>query len=89
MFDSLSEDLKKLLLAGVGAAALSAEKGEALVQELVKKGSLTVEQGKQVNAELKHNLKERKVDALKKQLNELSPEELTEIKAGISELEKE
>ena len=38
MQDRLNEELKTLFLAGVGAAAVTAEKTKALVGELVEKG---------------------------------------------------
>ena len=40
MIDKLSEDMKKIVLLGVGAAALTAEKSKELIEELVKKGEL-------------------------------------------------
>ena len=49
MLDRLGEDVKKVLLAGIGAAALTAEKSKDVIDELVKKGELTVEQGKIIN----------------------------------------
>ena len=54
----LSDELKKVLLAGIGAVAMTVEKSHELVEELVKKGELTVEQGKVINEELKHKLRE-------------------------------
>ena len=56
--DRLGEGLRKLILAGVGAAAATKEKSEVIFQELVRKGELTVEQGRVLNEELKHNLRE-------------------------------
>ena len=50
--NGLGEDIRKILLAGVGAVALGAEKSQELIEELVKKGELTVEQGKILNEEL-------------------------------------
>ena len=44
--NNFSEDLKKVLLAGIGAVATTIEKSKDVVDELVKKGELTVEQGK-------------------------------------------
>ncbi|WKY46322.1 phasin family protein [Eubacteriaceae bacterium ES3] len=58
MLTSIGEDLKKIFLAGVGAVAATAEKSQELIDELVEKGELTVEQGKVLNEELKHNIKE-------------------------------
>ena len=56
--DQLSEGLRKLILAGIGAVAATKEKSEGILDELVKKGELTVEQGKVLNEELKHNIKD-------------------------------
>ena len=50
----LGEGLKKILLVGIGTAAVTAEKSKEILDELVKKGELTVEQGKVLNQELKH-----------------------------------
>ena len=50
--------MKKILLAGIGAAATTAEKSKEILDDLVKKGELTVEQGKVLNEELKHNVKQ-------------------------------
>ncbi|MDD3165666.1 MAG: hypothetical protein PHS97_07400 [Oscillospiraceae bacterium] len=47
------DEMKKVVLAGIGAVALTIEKSKELVDELVKKGELTVEQGKVLNEELK------------------------------------
>ena len=54
--EQLGEGIRKLLLAGIGAAAVTKEKSEIILRELVKKGELTVEQGKVLNEELKHNI---------------------------------
>ena len=51
------DGLRKVFLAGVGALATTVEK---IVDDLVKKGELTVEQGKALNAELKHKVAEVK-----------------------------
>ena len=51
-FDLLGDGLRKVLLAGIGALAIGYEKSSELVDELVKKGEITVEQGKALNTEL-------------------------------------
>ncbi len=58
----LSDGLKKIFLAGVGAAATTAEAAKDLVDQLVAKGELTVEQGKVLNEELRRNIKEKVSD---------------------------
>ena len=57
MESRLGDGLKKIILLGIGAAAMTAEKSQQIVDELVKKGELTVEQGKELNQELKRNVK--------------------------------
>ena len=56
--ETISEVMKKIMLAGIGAVAVTAEKSKEVLEELVSKGELTVEQGKVLNEELKHNVKE-------------------------------
>ena len=45
--------------------AVTAEKSKEVLDEMVKRGELTVEQGKVLNQELKHNIK----DTVKKNVN--------------------
>ena len=92
--DAISEGLRKLILAGIGAVAATKEKSEVILDELVKKGELTVEQGKVLNEELKHNIK----DAIRENvtLHVVTPEDnrgeadeqLSALKARIAEREK-
>ena len=49
IMNNFSDDLKKVFLAGIGAAALTIEKSKEVVDELVEKGEITVEQGKALN----------------------------------------
>lgn len=94
----LGEGLKKILLAGIGTAAVTAEKSKEILDELVKKGELTVEQGKVLNQELKHNIKETiktkttpapkaPKEDIKDTLAKLSPEQLAELKEQILKME--
>jgi polyhydroxyalkanoate synthesis regulator phasin len=55
---NFGEELKKIVLAGVGAAAVTAEKAEQFINYCVEKGEITVEQGKVMNEELKRNVKD-------------------------------
>ena len=55
--EKFSDNIKKVILAGIGAVAVTAEKSKDLLDEMVEKGELTVEQGKVLNEELKHNIK--------------------------------
>ena len=85
MINEMTDRMKKLLLAGVGAVANTAEKSQEIVKDLIEKGELTVEQGKALNEELKNNLKaktpDEKADAI---INSLSEEEIEALKGKLS-----
>ena len=97
--DKLSDNLKKIFLAGIGAVAVTAEKSKDLLDEMVEKGELTVEQGKVLNEELKHNVKKtvkEKVNALKPAsaeelsdlLDKMTPEQIAALKEKIMKKEE-
>ena len=52
--------LKQVLLAGIGAASLGAEKGKELIEKLAEKGAITAEEGKRITDELKEKAAARK-----------------------------
>ena len=84
----LGENLRKLILAGVGVAAVTKEKGADVLNELVKKGELTIEQGKVLNEELKHNIENVTIvtppDDVISAVDSLSDEQLEALKAHIA-----
>ena len=55
---TISDGFKKLTLAAIGAGAITYEKTSEILGHLVEKGEITVDQGKIINSELKHNVKE-------------------------------
>ena len=77
--DGFGENIKKVLLAGIGAVAITTEKSKDLLNEMVKKGELTVEQGKVLNEELKHNIKKTVRENVNVSVKASSPEELDEL----------
>ena len=78
--DQLGEGLRKLILAGVGAAAATKEKSEVTFQELVRKGELTVEQGRVLNEELKHNLREAILENVTVNVLDMSEDIMSSVK---------
>ena len=70
----LTDNMKKIMLAGIGAVAVTAEKSREVIDELVTKGELTVEQGKILNEELKHRVKETIKDNVQVQVIRTEPE---------------
>lgn len=77
--DGIGENIKKILLAGIGAVATTTEKSKELLDEMVKKGELTVEQGKVLNEELKHNIKKTMKEKVNVSVKVSDPEELDEL----------
>lgn len=77
-------ELKSLFLAGIGSAAYTYEKAVKLIEEMVKKGKITVEEGKQLSEELKKN-----VSAKKEQIKPLNKEELLSILDNLNFASKE
>ena len=97
--EKFSDNIKKIILAGIGAVAVTAEKSKDLLDEMVEKGELTVEQGKVLNEELKHNVKKtvkEKVNALKPAsaeelsdlLDKMTPEQIAALKEQILKKEE-
>ena len=83
----LSECMKKIFLAGVGAAATAAESAADIINKLVEKGELTCEQGKVLNEELKRNAKEKAKEHLFTALEKLSPEDRQQLKNKLDEID--
>ena len=86
----LSDGFKDIFLAGVGAMAITGEKTKELVDQLISKGELTVDQGRQINTELKHKAEQAvatvRYDALEARMAAMTPEERAEFAAKAAEI---
>ncbi len=82
--------LNKAFLATVGAVAITAEKSQQAVEDLVKKGELTVQQGKSLNQELSRKAKEAAQEttdtALRAFLEALSDEDRAAYAAKVTQM---
>ena len=101
--DQITSGLRKLILAGIGAAAIAKEKGGEVLELLSKRGEVTVEQGKVMNEELKRNIRDKvkenvtvvvkddepSVDKVVETMDKMSPEELQAIKDKLARMERE
>ena len=82
------EELKKIFLAGVGLTSTSVEKAEKLINEMVEKGRVTVQEGKELQNELtrkvtdKRPIQKSELDHLGKAKNE----DLDEVHAKLDAL---
>lgn len=66
------EEMKKLCLAAVGAASITYDKAIDIINDLVEKGKITVEEGKELSEELKRNIV-IKAEAAKNKANDMKP----------------
>lgn len=85
----LGSGVRKVFLAGIGAIATTVEKGQKLVNDLVDKGELTVDQGKSLNSELAHRVKKKtnvmRDTALENRMKLMSNEERAEFVRKVNE----
>ena len=95
---NLSEGIKKIFLAGVGAVAVTGEKSKDLIDKLVVKGELTVEEGKKLTEELKKkadekaetraaNQSESKIRNVLSTIEKLTESEREKLKSALDELD--
>lgn len=86
----LTDGFKDIFLAGIGAMAMTGEKAKEVIDQLIEKGELTVEQGKQVNTELKHKAGEAATnigtDVLEASMKAMTPEQRAAFAAKVAEL---
>lgn len=85
--EGLGDIAHNVFLAGVGAAAIVGEKAGQVVDDLVKKGELTVQQGKVVNEELSQKaagvVNETTENLIKNHLKNMTPEQRAEFVANV------
>lgn len=90
MAKSIEDGFKDIFLAGVGALAITGEKAKEVVDTLIEKGSITVEQGKDINQELQHKatqtISKVREEAVAQTLKTMSPEERDEFAATVARL---
>lgn len=78
---NIGDGFKDIFFAGIGALAITGEKAKDVVDQLIAKGELTVDQGKQINSELTRKVGEAadtaQYELLKARMKAMSPEERT------------
>lgn len=68
MEDNMNDILKKMMLTGIGLAAVSKDKVEEIVKDLIAKGSMTEQEGRKYVEEMT-GYAEKAKDELEKQVN--------------------
>ena len=89
---NIGDGFKNIFLAGIGAMAFTGEKGKEIIDQLVEKGEITLDQGRELNEELKRkagdttsNIRE---SALEASMKMMSPEDRERFAAKAAEFAK-
>ncbi len=83
----MKEELRDILLMGLGAMSLTSEKAKEIKEDLIQKGEEAYKNGIILNEELKYNLKE-KIFSNEDSKTELTEEEVINYFQTLSEEEK-
>ena len=87
---TLGDSLRDILFAGIGAVSVTAEKSREIVDMLVEKGELTVDQGKQLNQELQRKAGEAaksvRDTAVEARMKAMTPEEREEFASMVAKM---
>ena len=96
----MSGEIRKVFLTGLGAFIISRKKTREIINTLMAKGELTVEQYKAMNQEIKRTAKRNMTDKDKDNsdkptfsqildgINSLTPDELTTLESKLTDLRK-
>ena len=76
---NIGDGFKSIFLAGIGALAYTGEKGKEIIDQLVAKGEITLEQGRELNEELTRKATDATTNiresALEARMKAMTPEE--------------
>lgn len=87
---NIGDGFKDIFFAGIGALAITGEKAKEVVDQLIAKGEITVDQGKQLNSELTRKVGEAATNVryatLEARMKAMSAEERAEFVAKAAEI---
>ena len=90
---NIGDGFKNIFLAGIGAMAYTGEKGKELIDQLVAKGEITLEQSKELNEELQRKATETtqslRDGVLEASMRTMTPEERDEFVATATRIAAE
>ena len=76
---NIGDGFKSIFLAGIGAMAYTGEKGKEIIDQLVAKGEITLDQGRELNEELQRKATDTtstiRESALEARMRMMTPEE--------------
>lgn len=87
---NITDPFRQIFLAGVGALAMGADKSQEVIEALVKKGQITIDQGKEIASELKadavENTADLRDDIIRAQMQTMSKEQRDAFAARVAEI---
>lgn len=87
---TIGDGFKDIFFAGIGALAITGEKAKEVVDQLIAKGEITVDQGKQINNELTRKVSETATNVryatLEARMKAMTPEEREAFAAKAAEI---
>ncbi len=87
---NITDPFRQIFLAGVGALAMGADKSQEIIDALVKKGQITVDQGKEIASELKADAAEDaaglREDIIRAQMQTMTKEQRDAFAARVAEM---
>ena len=90
---NIGDGFKNIFLAGIGAMAYTGEKGKEIIDQLVAKGELTLDQGRELNEELQRKAGEAtsniRESALETRMSMMTPEERDAFAAAAAKIAAE
>lgn len=85
-----NDPIRQIFLAGIGALAIGAEKSQDLINQLVKKGQLTVDEGKDMSKDLasqaEENFDKVRDDIITAHMKTMTKEQRDEFAARVAEM---
>lgn len=91
--NSITDAVRDIFLAGVGAVTVGAEKSKEIVDQLVQKGQISVEQGKELLGDLKDTTAEKAAQArdeiIAAHMKSMTPEERDAFVAKVASIASE
>lgn len=89
MIENMKENMKDILLMGLGALSLTGEKANELKKELLERGESLYKEGSIKNEELKRSLKDKIKENTNIKVTTATKEEIVDIINSMSDEEKE
>lgn len=91
--NNIAESFQNIFLAGVGALSIGGEKAREVIDDLVQRGKVTVEEGRKMNEKLKHDAatgaSKVREESIRAYVRSLSPEERIAFAEQMAEIARE